>query len=51
MPRNFKLYMMIGHFQLMTPTDFGLKIQGHIDLVGKNGFLSITKECYKLQIS
>jgi hypothetical protein len=35
---------MIGHDQQMTPIDFGVKDQGHIDLVGKNGFHSITKE-------
>jgi hypothetical protein len=27
----------------MTPIDFGVKGQGHIDLVGKNGFRSITR--------
>jgi hypothetical protein len=39
--------MVIGHDQQMTPIDFGsqgVKGQGHIDLVGKNGFRSITKE-------
>jgi hypothetical protein len=28
----------------MTPIGFGVKGQGHIDLVSKNGFPSITKE-------
>jgi hypothetical protein len=28
----------------MTPIDFGVKGKGHIDLVGKNSFRSITKE-------
>jgi hypothetical protein len=28
----------------MTPIDFGVKGQGHIDLVDKNGFRVITKE-------
>jgi hypothetical protein len=28
----------------MTPIDFGIKGQGHIDLVSKNGFQSKTKE-------
>jgi hypothetical protein len=36
--------MMIGHDQQMTPIDFGVKGQDHIDFVGKNGFRSITKE-------
>jgi hypothetical protein len=36
--------MMIGHDQQMTPIDFGVKCQGHIDLLDKNGFPSITKE-------
>jgi hypothetical protein len=35
MPRNFKLAMVIGHDQQMTPIDFGVKGQGHIDLLGK----------------
>jgi hypothetical protein len=30
---------MIVHDQKMTPIDFGVKGQGHIDLVGKNGFI------------
>jgi hypothetical protein len=40
--------MMIVHEQLMTPIDFGVKGQGHIDLVGKTCFQSITKECLSL---
>jgi hypothetical protein len=39
--------MLIVYDQLMTPIDFwgqGVKFQGHIDLVGKNSFRSITKE-------
>jgi hypothetical protein len=36
--------MIIGHDQQMTHIDYGVKGQGHIDLVGKNGFRSITKE-------
>jgi hypothetical protein len=28
----------------MTPIDFGVKGQGHIDIVGKNGFGPITNE-------
>jgi hypothetical protein len=36
--RNFKLSMMIVHDQYITPIDFGVKGQDHIDLVGKNGF-------------
>jgi hypothetical protein len=44
---------MIGHDQQMTPFDFGVKRegQGHIDLVGKNGFRSITKEPLGLETS
>jgi hypothetical protein len=34
--------MVIGHVQQMTPFDFGVKGQGHIDLVGENGFQLIT---------
>jgi hypothetical protein len=36
--------MMIVYDQQMTPIDFGVKGQGHIDLGDKNGFRSITKE-------
>jgi hypothetical protein len=36
--------MMIVHQQQMTPIDFGVKGQGHIDLVVKNGFQVITGE-------
>jgi hypothetical protein len=39
---------MIYHDQQMTPIDFGVKGQGHIDLVGKNGLRSISKECLGL---
>jgi hypothetical protein len=35
---------MIVYDQQITPIDFGVKGQGHIDLVGKNGFRSITEE-------
>jgi hypothetical protein len=41
---NFKLDMMIVHDQQMTPIDFRIKGQGHINLVGKNVCKSITKE-------
>jgi hypothetical protein len=34
--------MMIGHEQQMTPVDFGVRSQGHVDLVGENGFQSRT---------
>jgi hypothetical protein len=46
--------MMISHDQQMTPIDFwghGFKGQGHIDLVGKNGYRSITKELLGLGTS
>jgi hypothetical protein len=36
--------MMIAHDQQMNPIDFGVKGEGHIDLVGKKGFQSISKE-------
>jgi hypothetical protein len=36
--------MVIGHDQKMTPIDFGVKGQGHIDHVGKNGFRSKTED-------
>jgi hypothetical protein len=36
--------MVISHDQQMTPIDFGVKGKCHIDLVGKNGCWSITKE-------
>jgi peptidyl-tRNA hydrolase len=35
--------MMIVHDQQMTPFDFWVKGQGHIDLKGKNGLRSITE--------
>jgi hypothetical protein len=34
--------MMIVHDQQMTPIDFGVKGQGQLDLVGRNGYQSIT---------
>jgi hypothetical protein len=43
--------MMIVYDQQMTIIDFGVKDQGHIDIVGKNGFLVITKERIGLGIS
>jgi hypothetical protein len=44
MPRNFKLGMVIGHGQQMTPIDFEVKGQGPFNLADKNGFRSIIKE-------
>jgi hypothetical protein len=35
----------------MTPVDFEVKGQGHIDLLGKKGFRSITKELLGLETS
>jgi hypothetical protein len=43
--------MVIGHDQQMTPIDFGVKGQGHIDLVRKNGVQSITKDRLGLRTS
>jgi hypothetical protein len=36
--------MMIVNDQKMTPNDFDVKDQGHIDLVGKNNFRSISEK-------
>jgi hypothetical protein len=46
--------MVIGHNQLMTSIDFGVKgskVKGHIDFVGKNSFGSTTKESLGLGTS
>jgi hypothetical protein len=45
---NFKLGMMIAHDQQMTPIDFVVKGQGHIDLVGNKSTARWSIICLKM---